>query len=308
MVKAGAGGVPVLLKDVARVELGPEIRRGISDLDGLGDHVGGIVVMRHGENALNVIERVKEKLHELEPSLPSGVEVVTTYDRSDLIHRAIDTLKHELTIEMIIVSLVILLFLWHIPSALVPIADHPDLGAAGLHPAVLHGRHGQHHVAGRHRHLDRRAGRRRDRRGGERLQQAPPLGGRRPEGRLPRGPPRGAQGGRAVGLLLAAGDRGRVPPGVRPGGPGRPAVQAAGLLQEPGDGAGRGARHHPRPGDADAVHAHGPLHASSRGSWRGSRRGPWSAPTTPRRGTRSAGCCSRSTSRPAASCCATPRR
>ena len=81
--------------------------------------------MRHGENALNVIERVKEKLQELEPSLPSGVEIVTTYDRSDLIPRAIDTLKHELTIEMIIVSLVILIFLWHIPSALVPIVTIP---------------------------------------------------------------------------------------------------------------------------------------------------------------------------------------
>ncbi|HPP00428.1 MAG TPA: CusA/CzcA family heavy metal efflux RND transporter [bacterium] len=125
VVKATAGGVPVLLRDIARVELGPEIRRGISDLDGLGDHVGGIVVMRHGENALNVIERVKQKLHELEPSLPAGVEIVTTYDRADLIQRAIDTLKHELTLEMIIVSLVILIFLWHIPSAIVPIVTIP---------------------------------------------------------------------------------------------------------------------------------------------------------------------------------------
>ena len=125
VVKVSQTGVPVLLRDIARVELGPEIRRGVSDLDGLGDHVGGIVVMRHGENALNVIERVKEKLHELEPSLPSGVEVVTTYDRSDLIYRAIHTLKHELTVEMIIVSLVILIFLWHIPSAFVPIFTIP---------------------------------------------------------------------------------------------------------------------------------------------------------------------------------------
>ncbi|PWB74581.1 MAG: CusA/CzcA family heavy metal efflux RND transporter [Holophagae bacterium] len=125
VVKVSPGGVPVLLKDVAQVQLGPEIRRGISDLDGLGDHVGGIVIIRHGENALNVIGSVKERLHQLESSLPSGVEVVTTYDRSDLIQRAIDTLKHELTIEMIIVSLVILLFLWHIPSALVPIATIP---------------------------------------------------------------------------------------------------------------------------------------------------------------------------------------
>jgi copper/silver efflux system protein len=125
VVKVGKNNVPVLLKDVARVQLGPEIRRGISDLDGLGDHVGGIVIVRQGENALNVIEMVKEKLHDLEPSLPAGVEVVTTYDRSDLIHRAIGTLKHELTIEMIVVSLVILIFLWHIPSGIVPIFTIP---------------------------------------------------------------------------------------------------------------------------------------------------------------------------------------
>ncbi len=125
VVKVGAGGVPVLLGDVARVELGPEMRRGVSDLDGLGDHVGGIVVMRHGENALNVVERVQERLRELEPSLPSGVEVVTTYDRSDLIRRAIATLRHELVLEMVIVALVILVFLWHIPSAAVPILTIP---------------------------------------------------------------------------------------------------------------------------------------------------------------------------------------
>jgi len=125
VVKVGPGGVPVLLRDIARVELGPEIRRGVSDLDGLGDHVGGIVVMRHGENALNVINRVKAKIKDLEPSLPKGVEFVTTYDRSDLIIRALETLKHELTVEMIIVSFVILLFLWHIPSAVVPIVTIP---------------------------------------------------------------------------------------------------------------------------------------------------------------------------------------
>lgn len=125
VVKAGPGGVPVLLRDVARVEIGPEIRRGVSDLDGLGDHVGGIVVMRHGENALQVLGRVKAKLLELEPSLPKGVRVVTTYDRSTLITRAIATLRHELVIEMVIVSAVILLFLWHVPSALVPIVTIP---------------------------------------------------------------------------------------------------------------------------------------------------------------------------------------
>lgn len=125
VLKTTAKGVPVRLRDVARVDTGPEIRRGVADLDGLGDHVGGIVVMRHGENALNVIRRVKARLVELEPSLPEGVKIVTTYDRSDLIQRAIATLRHELTIEMIIVSIVILFFLWHIPSALVPIFTIP---------------------------------------------------------------------------------------------------------------------------------------------------------------------------------------
>ncbi len=125
VVKVSAQGVPVLLRDVARIELGPEIRRGVSDLDGTGDVVGGIVVMRHGENALSVIGRVKAKLAELKASLPAGVEVVPTYDRSTLIERAVETLKHELVIEMIIVSLVILIFLWHIPSSLVPILTIP---------------------------------------------------------------------------------------------------------------------------------------------------------------------------------------
>ncbi|MEW6336193.1 MAG: CusA/CzcA family heavy metal efflux RND transporter [Acidobacteriota bacterium] len=125
VVKVGRSGVPVLLRDVARVEIGPEIRRGVADLDGLGDHVGGIVVMRHGENALNVIKRVRARLHELEPSLPEGVGIVTTYDRSDLIERAIDTLRHELFLQMVIVSIVIMVFLWHIPSAIVPIVTIP---------------------------------------------------------------------------------------------------------------------------------------------------------------------------------------
>ncbi|MDA8179845.1 MAG: CusA/CzcA family heavy metal efflux RND transporter, partial [Deltaproteobacteria bacterium] len=125
VLKTGAGGVPVLLKDVGHVAFGPEIRRGVSDLDGLGDHVGGIIVMRYGENALNVIDRVKAKMKELEPSMPKGVEFVPTYDRSDLIHRAIGTLKHELGVEMVIVALVILFFLWHAPSALVPIITIP---------------------------------------------------------------------------------------------------------------------------------------------------------------------------------------
>jgi Cu(I)/Ag(I) efflux system membrane protein CusA/SilA len=125
VVKTDKKGTPVLLRDVADITLGPQMRRGISDLDGNGDTVGGIVVMRHGENALNVIKRVKAKLEELKPSLPEGVEIIATYDRSELIQKSIDNLKKELFMEMIIVSMVILFFLWHIPSAIVPIITIP---------------------------------------------------------------------------------------------------------------------------------------------------------------------------------------
>jgi len=118
-------GTPILVKQVARVALGPDIRRGVSDLDGEGNTVGGIIVMRQGENALNVIQRVKAKIEELKPTLPEGVEVVTTYDRSELIERSIHTLKHSLIEEMIIVSIVILIFLWHVPSAVIPIVTIP---------------------------------------------------------------------------------------------------------------------------------------------------------------------------------------
>jgi copper/silver efflux system protein len=139
VVKTGAGGVPVMLRDVARVELGPEIRRGLSDRDGLGDAVGGIVVMRHGENALNTIDRVKAKIDDIKPSFPAGVEIVPTYDRSGLIHRAIETLTHELRIEMIVVSLVILVFLWHIPSSIVPILTIPISVLLAFIPLYLMG-------------------------------------------------------------------------------------------------------------------------------------------------------------------------
>jgi Cu(I)/Ag(I) efflux system membrane protein CusA/SilA len=118
-------GTPVTVKDIGQVTLGPDIRRGVADLDGKGDVVGGVVIMRHGENALKVIERVKAKLDEIRPALPPGVKLVTTYDRSDLILRSIDTLEHTLIEEISIVSIVILIFLWHIPSALIPILTIP---------------------------------------------------------------------------------------------------------------------------------------------------------------------------------------
>ena len=125
VLKADATGTPVLVRDVAWVALGPEMRRGVSDFNGRGDVAGGVIVMRHGENARAVIDRVKQRLDEIRPSLPDGVRIVTTYDRSDLIERAIDNLKHDLMVEIIIVSLVILVFLWHIPSAIVPIVTIP---------------------------------------------------------------------------------------------------------------------------------------------------------------------------------------
>ncbi|MBL9008376.1 MAG: efflux RND transporter permease subunit [Myxococcales bacterium] len=125
VLRASAGGTPLRIGDIGRVSIGPDLRRGIADLDGRGEVVGGIVVMRYGENALRVIERVKARLSELAPSLPSGVRVVTTYDRSDLIDRALHTLASKLREEMLIVAAVILLFLWHVPSAIVPILTIP---------------------------------------------------------------------------------------------------------------------------------------------------------------------------------------
>jgi Cu(I)/Ag(I) efflux system membrane protein CusA/SilA len=125
VVKTDEKGTPVRLRDVGEIQLGPEIRRGIAELDGRGEVAAGVVVMRHGENAMNVIRRVKERLKAIEPTLPEGVRIVTTYDRSELIERSIKTLKHELILEMLIVSLIILIFLWHIPSAVIPIVTIP---------------------------------------------------------------------------------------------------------------------------------------------------------------------------------------
>ena len=121
----GERGTPVLVRDIGSVTLGPDMRRGIAELNGKGEVVSGIVVMRYGENALNLIDRVKQKIKEIEPSLPPGVKIVTTYDRSDLILRSIATLKEKLIEESLIVSAVIIIFLFHIPSALVVILTLP---------------------------------------------------------------------------------------------------------------------------------------------------------------------------------------
>jgi copper/silver efflux system protein len=118
-------GTPVYIRNVGTVHLGPDIRRGVAEFDGKGEVVGGIVVMRYGENALTIIDGVKRKLKEIEPSLPKGVRVVPVYDRSELIHHAIDTLREKLIEESIVVALVCVVFLWHVRSALVAIITLP---------------------------------------------------------------------------------------------------------------------------------------------------------------------------------------
>ncbi|MDX5332906.1 MAG: CusA/CzcA family heavy metal efflux RND transporter, partial [Gammaproteobacteria bacterium] len=120
-----ADGTPILVRDIGEVRIGPAMRRGIAELDGEGEVVGGIVVMRHGENALQVIEGVKRKLAEIAPGLPAGVEVVTTYDRSALISRAVGNLTTKLVEEFIVVALVCVVFLFHLRSALVAIVSLP---------------------------------------------------------------------------------------------------------------------------------------------------------------------------------------
>lgn len=120
-----ASGTPVLLEDVAQIRLGPQLRRGIGELDGEGEAVGGVVIMRWGENALATIEAVKAKLDSLKSSLPDGVEIVETYDRSGLIERAVDTLKVKLIEEFLVVAVVCAIFLFHLRSALVIIFSLP---------------------------------------------------------------------------------------------------------------------------------------------------------------------------------------
>src|SRR5439155_16896749 len=131
---ANKNGVPVLVRDVGTVAFGPDIREGVAEWNGQGETVGGIVVMRDGMNALSVIEGVKKKLAEIAPSLPSGVKVVAGYDRSGLIGESIRTLQRDLLEEAIIVSLVIIVFLFHFRSALIPIVTLPIAVVASFIP------------------------------------------------------------------------------------------------------------------------------------------------------------------------------
>ena len=125
-VPVGAkNGTPVLIRDLGTVSLGPDIREGIAEWNGEGETVGGIVVMRYGMNALHVIDGVKQRLRQIQGSLPAGVEVLPAYDRSGLIEQSIDTLRHDLIEEAVIVSIVIIVFLFHFRSALIPILTLP---------------------------------------------------------------------------------------------------------------------------------------------------------------------------------------
>jgi Cu(I)/Ag(I) efflux system membrane protein CusA/SilA len=130
-------GTPVYLSDVAMIHFGPEMRRGVVDWNGEGEAVGGVVIVRAGENVLSVVEAAKSKIAELAASFPPGVELKVAYDRSELIHRAIDTLRHTLIEEMIVVALVILVFLFHFRSALVPITVLPVAIVISFLPMAL---------------------------------------------------------------------------------------------------------------------------------------------------------------------------
>lgn len=137
VLRTNAAGTPLLLGDVARIQIGPDARRGVVELDGQGEVAGGVVVMRSGKNALSTIEGVKAKLAELKRSLPAGVEIVSTYDRSGLIERAVDNLEGKLVEEFVIVALVCALFLFHLRSALVAILSLP-LGVLAAFVVMRH--------------------------------------------------------------------------------------------------------------------------------------------------------------------------
>ena len=170
IVLKNEGGTPVLLQDVARVELGPDERRGLTELNGEGEVASGIVLQRFGSNALDVIDSVKQRIAEMAGSLPDGVSLQPVYDRSNLIHAAIKNLRQTLLEESAVVALVCIIFLLHVRSAL---GRHPD--AAGRRADGICRDEGarprlEHHEPWRHRHRDRRDGRRGDRHDRERAQ------------------------------------------------------------------------------------------------------------------------------------------
>src|SRR5437588_128627 len=139
VLQASEDGTTIRIKDVGEVVEGPELRRGLADLDGQGEVVSGVVIMRNGENALEVIDRVKQKLTEIEPTLPEGVKIVPVYDRSQLIHRAISSVKTTIFEVVATVVLIVLVFLWHFPSAAIPIITMPVVVLLSFIPLRLLG-------------------------------------------------------------------------------------------------------------------------------------------------------------------------
>ena len=221
-------GTPILIRDIAHVHIGPDQRRGVAELDGKGQTVGGIVIMRAGENALAVIERIKAKLAEITPALPKGVHIVPTYDRSDLIHRAIAVLREKLVEESIIVSLVAIVFLFHFRSALVAILILPVAVLLAFIPmAYLHITSSIMSLGG----IAIAIGAMVDaaivmvENAHKRLEQIPIC---RPD----RNHHRGGQRSRPSFVLFVAGDRRIVPADLRVGSAGRAIVHAVGLHQD----------------------------------------------------------------------------
>ena len=276
VLSASESGTPIRIRDIGQVTVGPDLRRGLADLDGAGEVVSGIVVMRQGENAVEVIDRVKERIRADRAGLAPGHG-----DRPDLRPLGADPPRdrqrernarrggaHR-----------------GLRRAAVPVAraerahpDHHDSGcrARGVHPVPRAGDHGEHHVARRHCDRDRRAGGRGDRRRGADAQEARAGAARRIDARRSRHRRRGGEGGGAGELLRAARDRSVVPPGPDARGAGRADVQAARLHQDARDAGGGGPRDHARPGAARAPHARAALRVPARlavpGSERGARR------------------------------------
>ncbi len=255
-------GVPVLLKDVARIELTPDERRGITEMNGEGEVVSGIALQRFGENALSVIRNVKDRLAEIAPSLPQGVTIESVYDRSDLIYRAIDTLKRTLIEE----SADRRARLRRLPPACPQCAGRRHHAAArradrlSLH--VPAGLELQHHEPRRHRHRHRRDGRRRDRHDRERAQAPGTRAARQAE---VGGADRGRRRGRTRALLQPVDHHGVVPADLRARSAGRPPVQAARLHQDLCHGGGGAAVGDARPRPHDPVRAR-PHHAGAQES------------------------------------------
>ena len=273
VVSASESGTPIRIRDIGHVTVGPDLRRGLADLDGAGEVVSGIVVMRQGENAVDVIDRVKERIRQIEPGLPAGMEIVPIYDRSALIRSAIDNVSETLIEVVLTVVVIVLLFLWHAPSALIPLITLPVAVLVGFIPF---------HALGITANIMSL--------GGiaiamgelvdaaivvveqthKKLEQAQRDGSTT---RLSQGRARGGPRGGAGELLRAARDRGVVPPGAGARVAGRPAVQATGLHEDAHDARGGGPRDHARPRAARALHARAPLRVPARVALPGDERG-----------------------------------